>query len=148
MDAFPIVIAGISHIHFTEVLLLATNLIIQRFHLNFSKIPAISTCPAAQKHQKGPAIASRTRFLLLFGHTATVALHSRTRFSAVAHIIPAPQILPKNATAGFGQGFPERASAALRGLFSKSKAQRFSRFGLARDRWHQTAGRLKAGYRR
>ena len=55
---------------------------------------------------------SRTRFFSLSWHTATVALHSTNRFSTVPHIIPASQVLSRNATAGFGQVFPERASAA------------------------------------
>jgi len=49
---------------------------------------------------------------MLFWHTATVAPHSRSRFSAVSNIIPASQVLSETTTAGFGQVFPERASAA------------------------------------
>jgi hypothetical protein len=54
----------------------------------------------------------RIHFFLLFWHTASVALHSGTRFSVMPHIILASQVLSKNATAGFGQGFLERVSAA------------------------------------
>ena len=42
---------------------------------------------------------SRSHLFLLFLQTATVALHSRTRFSAVPHIIPASQVLSENPTA-------------------------------------------------
>jgi len=49
----------------------------------------------------------RSHLSLLFLYSAISALRSRTRFSAVPHIIPASQVLSKNATAGFDQGFPE-----------------------------------------
>ena len=56
---------------------------------------------------------SRNHLFLLFWYTAIFALHFRARFSAVPQIIQASQVLPKNATVGFGQVFPERVSAAL-----------------------------------
>jgi len=68
--------------------------------------------PCRKKRQRSRALMSRIRLFLLFWHTATVALHFGTWFSAVPHIIPASQILSKNATPGFGQGFPERVSPA------------------------------------
>ena len=67
--------------------------------------------PCRKNRPKSHALVSRICLLLLFWHTATVALHSRNRFSAVPHIIPASQVLSKNATAWSGQGLPERASA-------------------------------------
>jgi hypothetical protein len=33
------ILTGIAHMHLTEILLLSTSPIIQRFHLNFNKIP-------------------------------------------------------------------------------------------------------------
>jgi len=48
--------------------------------------------PCRKKNQKSRARVSRTRFFLLFWHTASVALHSGTRFSAMPHIIPASQV--------------------------------------------------------
>ncbi len=69
------------------------------------KTPAGSTRPAAQKHQEGQTIAPRT-CLLLFP-----SVHE-AEFSAVTRVIPAPQILPKDATARFARGFPQRVSAA------------------------------------
>ena len=60
---------------------------------------------------KSHAHTSRTRFFAPFWHTTTVALHSTNRFSTVPNIIPASQVLSKNTTAGFGQGFPKRVSA-------------------------------------
>jgi len=80
---------------------------IRRFHLNFSKIPAVSTRPAAQKHQKGPAIALRTCFLLLFGRTAAAALVSRTRFSAVTRTILAPDTAKKTQLPDAAKDFPK-----------------------------------------
>lgn len=43
---------GISLTHVGEMLFLTTNHIIQKFHLNVTKIPAQSTHPAAKKPKK------------------------------------------------------------------------------------------------
>jgi len=53
---------------------------------------------------------SRNHLFLLFWYTAIFALHFRARFSAVPQIIQASQVLPKNATVGFGQVFPDNDS--------------------------------------
>ena len=99
---------GISHIHFTEPLLQTSSPIIPKFHLSFNNI--LTFC--RKKHQKSQALRSRTRFFPLFWYLTTVSLHSGTWFSAVPQIIPASQVLSKNATAGFGQGFYEKAPSA------------------------------------
>jgi hypothetical protein len=62
----------ISQIHLKEILPLITSPIIRKFHLNFKRIPTVSTCHAAQEHPKRTAFAPRIRFLMLFVHTATV----------------------------------------------------------------------------
>ena len=98
--------------HFTEILPQASSPIISTFRLKVNNFLVDPASFLAKKRQQSRALTSRSRLFLLFWLTATVTLHSRTRFSAVPHIIPASQVLPKNATAGFGQGFPERASAA------------------------------------
>ncbi|MHC4640858.1 MAG: hypothetical protein ACYS32_04375 [Planctomycetota bacterium] len=36
------------------------------------------------------------------------------------HIIPASQVLPKNPTAGFGQGFPERADTNVKAQMGRT----------------------------
>jgi len=64
-----------------------------------------------EKPPKSHAHTSRTRFFAPFWQTTTIALHSRDPLSIVPQIILALQVLSKNATAGFGQGFPERAFA-------------------------------------
>jgi hypothetical protein len=66
---------------------------------------------APKSIHKSPALTLRNDFFLLFRHTTTVALHSRIQLSTVPHIIPVLRVSSKNATAGYGQGFPERASA-------------------------------------
>jgi hypothetical protein len=111
MAWFLVYLTGISDIHFTETLLQASALIITQFHLNFNNMPASLTCRAAKKTKKLSTYV-KTPFFLPFGHNSTVVFHLGTRFSTVPHIIPASQVLSKKPTAGFGQGFPERASAA------------------------------------
>ena len=82
--------------HFTEVLLLATSPMIQRFHLNFNNIPAGSTCRAAQKHQKRPSTRVKNLFsFAISAHRSRFPPFRKSVFSGSTHH-PGPAGIAKN----------------------------------------------------
>jgi len=67
--------------------------------------------PCRKNRQKVTHVRQEHAFSHRFGRPPPLPYIPSARFSAVPQIILASQVLSKNATAGFGQGFPERVSS-------------------------------------
>jgi hypothetical protein len=74
---------------------------IPKLHLNFKDIPAGSVSHVAKEHKRTARyLRAESAFSRCFWHTPASDLHSRTQFLADPLIIPASQVLSKNAAAG------------------------------------------------
>ena len=81
--------------------------------------PGRFSIPCRKKHQKSKVFGWRTNFFLLFWHTWTVALDSRTRFSAISHIIATQ--LAQVWSDWFCQGSDGTGISIGEGLFENAK---------------------------